>query len=133
MTKPSAVDIPLRLLGVVASGSVAGLVCLILYAGDPTALSWWAFAAPFALWIIGPAITPWVIAWRRRQFVITAIMLVFIAASSLISGLVYYDAFFRSTSSTSALVMIFIPLYQWIALAVVSVIAFASAAWIERR
>jgi hypothetical protein len=51
-------------------------------------------------------------------------MFLYFVVSSIFSGLAYYDAFFRSKSSTAALVMVFIPLYQWLGLALLLFICF---------
>ena len=44
-------------------------------------------------------------------------MFLYLAVSSIFSGFAYYDAFFLSKSSTAALTLFFIPLYQWLAIA----------------
>ena len=44
-------------------------------------------------------------------------MFLYLVVSSIFSGFAYYDAFFRSKSSTAALTLVFIPLYQWLAIA----------------
>jgi hypothetical protein len=51
-------------------------------------------------------------------------MFLYLAVSSIFSGFVYYDAFFRSKSSTAALVLVFIPLYQWLAIALLLFLCF---------
>jgi hypothetical protein len=43
-------------------------------------------------------------------------MFLYLAVSSIFSGFAYYDAFFRSKSSTAALTLVFIPFYQWLAI-----------------
>jgi MFS family permease len=93
------------------------LGALVFHAGEPNHLRWWMGALPFTLWAIGPVIAPCLIAKHgsRRWFSIT--MFLYFVVSSIFSGLAYYDAFFRSKSSTAALVMVFIPLYQWLGLA----------------
>ena len=90
---------------------------LLVHAGEPSDLRWWLGALPFALWVIGPAIAPCLIAnhQSRRWFAIT--MFLYLLVSSIFSGVAYYDAFFRSKSSTSALALVFIPLYQWLTIA----------------
>lgn len=109
-------------------GSSVALAGLLFYAGDPTSFDWWLFAVPFGLWVIGPAIAPWIVARWRRQSAVTIALLIFLSISSLASALSYYDAFFRSTSSTSALILIFLPLYQWVAFAIIATIALAISA-----
>ena len=123
---------PLTALKMLTLLVVAALIALMLYAGQPTSLFWWASALPFAAWIIGPAALPYVFAKRFRMHRWAAFaMLAFLAASSAWSGYIYYEAFFVSTSSTAALAFVFVPLWQWAALGLValsggSAIAFRS-------
>ncbi len=105
----------------------------MFYAGEPNSLSWWAVALPFAAWIIGPAVAPFLIARRLRRPWFSVAMLLYLTVSSAISGLAYYDAFFQSKASTAALVMVFIPLYQWLALGLLLLLCFGVAAWLTRR
>lgn len=109
------------------------LVGLMLHAGDPQSADWWRGAIPFGIWIIGPAVAPWLIARARPKPFVVLSMLVFLILSSTISAIAYFDAFFRSTSSTAGLVMIFMPLIQWAALTVLSAVAIAASVWIERN
>jgi len=116
------------------SVSVALVLCaLMLYAGEPNNLSWWPGALPFALWITSPAVAPFLIARHRRRQWLTVTMLLYVIASSIFSGLAYYDAFFVSKASTAALVMVFIPLYQWLALIILLLLCFGVAAWLTQR
>jgi hypothetical protein len=112
--------------------TVLALVALLVYAGQPEVLWWWAGALPFAVWVTAPVAAPYLLAARqsRRWFSIT--MLLFFAASSSFSGLIYYDAFVRSKSSTAALVLVFVPIYQWFALVALLLVWWA-AAWLTRR
>jgi len=112
-------DFYARLLSWCVFGSAVALVGLLLYAGDPSSPSWWLVAAPFTLWVVGPAVAPWIVAKVMNRLVATKLLLMFLVVSSSLSATVYYDAFFASLSSTSALALIVIPLYQWGALVVV--------------
>jgi hypothetical protein len=113
--------------------AVLALVALMLYAGQPEELGWWAAALPLALWVTGPAAAPYLLAARqpRRWFAIA--LSVYFAISTLLSGLVYIDAFFQPGSSTAALVVVFVPIYQWLALALLLVVCWGSASWLRRR
>lgn len=93
------------------------LGALVVYAGEPSRPGWWIGALPFGLWVIGPAVAPCLIANHKSRpwFVIT--MLLYLAVSSIVSGFAYYDAFFRSKSSTAALTLVFVPFYQWLGIA----------------
>jgi hypothetical protein len=93
------------------------LGALVFYAGEPSHLRWWMGALPFALWVIGPAVAPCLIANHRSPQWFSITMFLYLAVSSMFSGFAYYDAFFLSKSSTAALVLVFIPLYQWLAIA----------------
>lgn len=109
------------------------LGALMLYAGEPNNLWWWAGALPFALWVVGPAVAPFWIARHKSRPWLSMIMFLYVIASSIFSGLVYHDAFFRSKSSTSALVMVFVPLYQWLALVLLLLLYLGGRAWLTRR
>lgn len=109
----------------------ATLVALMLHVGDPASIDWWWGAIPFGLWVVGPAVLPWGIARLRRRSSVALVMLIFLVASSLMSAIAYHDALFPQTSSTAALVLIFVPLWQWIALAVVAVIALVATSRVE--
>jgi hypothetical protein len=94
-----------------------GLAALVFYAGEPSHLRWWIGTLPFALWVIGPAVAPCLIANRKSQQWFFITMFLYLVVSSIFSGFAYYDAFFRSKSSTAALTLVFIPFYQWLAIA----------------
>jgi uncharacterized Tic20 family protein len=93
------------------------LGALVFYAGEPSHLRWWMGGLPFALWVIGPAVVPCLIANHKSQQWFSITMFLYLAVSSIFSGFAYYDAFFRSKSSTAALTLVFIPFYQWLAIA----------------
>lgn len=93
------------------------LGALVFYTGEPSHLRWWIGALPFALWVIGPAVAPCLIANHKSQQWFSITMFLYLAVSSIFSGFAYYDAFFRSKSSTAALTLVFIPFYQWLAIA----------------
>jgi uncharacterized membrane protein len=105
----------------------------MLHVGDPGSIDWWWTSIPFGLWVVGPAALPWGIARLRRRPGVAVAMLIFLGASSLMSGIAYYDAFFRSTSSTAALVLVFVPLLQWIGLAIVATIALVATSQAPER
>ncbi|SEN35541.1 hypothetical protein SAMN05192583_2584 [Sphingomonas gellani] len=89
------------------------LAALMIHVGAPAALWWWATALPFALWVIGAAIAPFLFALRARDHGSVAALLVFFMGSTIAAGVAYYHAFFVSESSTAALALIFVPLWQW--------------------
>lgn len=93
------------------------LGALVFYAGEPSHLRWWMGGLPFALWVIGPAVVPCLIANHKSQRWLSITMFLYLVVSSIFSGFAYYDAFFRSKSSTAALTLVFIPFYQWLAVA----------------
>jgi hypothetical protein len=101
------------------------LGALVFYAGEPGHLRWWMGALPFALWVIGPAVAPSLIANHKSGQWLSILMCLYLALSSIFSGFAYYDAFFRSKSSTAALTLAFIPLYQWLAIALLLLLCLA--------
>lgn len=102
---------------ILTAAAALAMIALLLHAGQPEELSWWPAALPLALWAVGPTLAPYLLAARQSQRWFSATMLLYFAASSILSGAAYGDAFFRSQSSTAALVMVFVPTYQWVALA----------------
>jgi hypothetical protein len=112
--------VPLPVIAVFRALSAAvalALAVLVFYAAGPNDPQW-CTALPFALWVIGPAIAPCMIARRKSPRWFSMTMFSYFVVSSLFAGFAYHDAFFRSKSSTAALVMVFIPLYQWLALVI---------------
>jgi hypothetical protein len=98
---------------------IAALIlgALIVYAGEPNHLQWWIGALPFALWVIGPAVAPCLLANNRSPHWFSITTFLYFGVSTVLSGVAYYEAFFRSKSSTAALTLVFIPLYQWLGIA----------------
>ena len=130
---PVRTDMPVRMLGVTGAVVGAGLLTLIIHTGDPSSSSWWLAAVPFAIWIIGPAIVPYLRARRLRSTRVSIAMLAFLVISTALSAIAYYEAMFVSASSTAALIFLFVPLYQRTALLVVAGVIFALAALVKRR
>lgn len=95
---------------------VAALTALLLYLGDPGDAMWWLGAIPFWLWVVGPTWATYLLARRNPVPTYVWPLAGFLLVSNLLSALIYHDAFFRSSSSTAALALIFIPLYCWIGL-----------------
>jgi hypothetical protein len=98
------------------------LSALVFYAGEPSQLEWWTGALPFALWVIGPAVTPCLLATHKSPRWFRIAMLLYLAISSIVSGFAYHDAFFRSKSSTAALTLVVLPFYEWLAIAILLVL-----------
>ena len=117
---------------IVTVAVVFGLVALLLWVGQPANLWWWASALPTGAWVVGPAAVPYLLAAKWSRGWVSIVMFTYFAASSALSGLVYFDAFYRSRSSTAALVLVFIPLYQWCLLAVL-LMGCWGVAWLLRR
>lgn len=124
---------PVRMLGIASAVVAFGLIALMIHTGDPSSSSWWLAAIPFALWIVGPAIVPYLLARRRRDRFTSIAMIGFLVISTSLSGAAYYQAIFVSVSSTAALVFLFVPLYQWTAFLIVAGAILAATAWIKRR
>jgi hypothetical protein len=124
---------PMTAFRILTVATALALVALMIYAGQPKELSWWAEALPLALWVAGPAAAPYLLAARQSRRWFSIAMSLYFAASSIFSGLVYHEAFFRSKSSTAALAMVFVPIYQWFALALLLFVCLGAAAWLTRR
>lgn len=122
----------IRILGILAIVSAAALIALMLHAGEPGAAWWWLLALPFCIWIVGPAMVPYVLARRMKRLWFDRLMLAFLCLSCACSATAYYHAFFVSASSTAGLAMIFVPLYQWAALLFVGLLGVCIARWGNR-
>lgn len=119
-------------LGVFGAIIGVALVALMIQSGDPASSSWWLAAIPFALWIVGPAVAPYLFARRQRDRRVAIAMLGFLAISTVTSAVAYHDAMFVSASSTAALVFLFVPLYQWTAFLIVAGITLIAVIWSKR-
>ena len=80
---------------------------IAIRAGNPTELWWWLLEIPFFLWIVAPLALP-LLFFRSWFWTVTA---------ALIAGYSIYiyerDMFDPGARSTSALIFIFLPIYQW--------------------
>lgn len=115
-----------RIAFALAAVAALALAALMLALGDPARPGWWPPAAGFFLWAAGPFALP---AWaaRRRQGWFAATMLTALVAVIAVDA-VAYRAMLRSQSSTAALALLFVPLWEWLALA-----ALLAACLIVRR
>jgi hypothetical protein len=116
-------------------GSVAALAALMLWAGTPGDLRWWVRGIPFGIWIIGPSVLPYLLARRHKAPPgFAAVMAAYLILANGAAVAVYYQAVFVSQSSTAGLAMVFVPLYQWLALVIVSLAAsIGLARWARKR
>ena len=95
-------------LGTLATYSV-GVWWIELRTGAPTDLWWWLLEIPFFLWTVAPIGVPLLL--RMRSWVLTGGVALMAAY-----GLYVYDRdmFGPGARSTSALIFICLPLYQWV-------------------
>jgi len=92
-----------------------GLFSIKLYSGQPERLSWWPLAILFFLWGLGPILVPFLI-WKNNY--IMSIIVGIIAAYSMY---IYLTSIMGpETSSTSSLIFLFLPLWQWAAVILIS-------------
>ena len=88
--------------------------------GNPTDLWWWLDDIPFSLWIIAPIAVPLLL--RIRHWLLTGGA----TAMAVYGVYIYEDAMFGPGGrSTSALIFVFLPIYQWIGTAILIVAAAA--------
>lgn len=115
-------------LWIVRLGAVATLG-FMLYAGEPHRLVWWGLFAVFGAW----ALLPYLVLHRRLRGtdgpkLVHGVLLV---AALLLTGFgfaVFLSAFFLEPDAQSGLVVLFIPIWQWVGL----IIAFWVAGRLER-
>lgn len=96
-----------------------GVEWICIKSGDPADPWWWVIDVPFFLWIVAPVATPLLL--RLNSWFLAAG-----AGAMAAHGLYVYatDMFGPGARSTSALIFIFLPLYQWVGAAVLIVSAF---------
>ena len=96
---------------------------IAMRAGEPWELWWWIFEIPFFIWIVAPIVTAYFIRYDDWAFA---------AGLAAIAGYSLYiyerDMFGAGARSTSALIFIFLPLYQWLAVGILT-----AAVWGIRR
>jgi len=120
------------ILRLTIGAAAAALAAVVIAAGEPGQPGWWAVAPAFWLWMISPAVAAGLFTGKNpstgRLIVATAFLVAFIVSSAI--G--YYRGLLRPLSSTSSLIVIFLPLYQWAAL-IVLLIAERGCALLVRR
>ena len=83
------------------------LVCMSRMSGDPIGLLD-PVGMLFALWVLSPiALVTWLQAKSKLWWFA-------LLPSGALGVLAFYDMAFRSSSSTAALGLIFVPFYQWV-------------------
>ncbi len=106
------------ILRAATSAAAAALAAVVLAAGEPSRLSWWAGAVAFWLWMISPAVAAGLFTGRHPsngRLLVAGIFLIGFIVSSAVG---YGRSLLRPVSSTSSLIVIFLPLYQWAVLIV---------------
>ena len=98
----------------------AALVGIMLRAGEPSDPSWWMLLIPFLGWCLAPIVVP--LSAARRSWFMTIGMALLCAVSLYIY---LRDMFGPGARSTSALIFLFLPIYQWVAVAVLIGLAWA--------
>lgn len=94
---------------------VVVVLLIMIRAGSPDTIWWWAGAAAFLAWAAAPFAAAALLIRRqngRRAAVLSTVLMALAAGYSLY---VYERAMFGAGArSTSGLIFIFLPLYQWV-------------------
>jgi hypothetical protein len=107
---------------VLGVGAIATIGLMIWEAQWNTGLIEWLMVAGFAVWAGSPYVTLAVLNALSRS---PASRLILLAGSLVIVGgglPAYYDAFFVHLDAQSGLVFVFIPLYQWTATGLLTIV-----------
>ncbi|WP_145916888.1 hypothetical protein [Erythrobacter sp. QSSC1-22B] len=98
-------------------------VVLIFRAGEPGDSAWWPSGILFGLWIASPVVT----ALWLAKFVNGIARKLDLAMIAAIAGFGFYlqwrVMFIGPPDAQNALILLFVPLYQWMAVAVTFVLA----------
>jgi ABC-type Na+ efflux pump permease subunit len=97
------------------------IATMMIRVGEPTAFIWWIGALPFLAWCVAPVGAA--LFWRSW---------IAIVGTAAIAGWGWYEynvgLFGPGARSTSGLLFLFVPIYQWMGIAVV-----LAASWLARR
>lgn len=118
---PSLIARTSILLCAAASLATIGLLC---YEGEPHVPSWWPIALAFMGWTIAPYAALSAMAAAVHQKVAPSCIILFTTIVAIASAAVgYVDAFFIHIDPQSALVVLPLPLLQWVAIVVGGIVA----------
>ena len=120
-TTPDKIHRAVRFCIVAVYGVAVGWIAI--RAGEPTELWWWLLEIPFFLWIVAPIAVPLLLS--LRSWFLTSGVAVMAAYSVYIYE---RDMFGPGARSTSALIFVFLPVYQWAGAAVLIGLASAASA-----
>jgi len=113
--------IPMQIL--LFGATLLSVALLVHEAGDEMrSISWWVVAAPWIVWIVSPYLPLFLFGRRRVNLARSAISSVLTVTVIGFASLVYFDGFFTHLDAQSALLFIFVPLYQWVIILVGGII-----------
>lgn len=120
------------LLRATIGAASAALAAVIFATGDPGQPGWWLGGVSFWLWMISPAVAAGLITGRHPSRARLTVMSLFLIGFILSSAIFYRHGLLHPASSTSSLIVIYLPLYQWAAL-IVALIAWKSGELLVER
>ncbi len=91
----------------------AVILSIFVRSGEPEYLWWWGLMIPFFLWCISPIFIPLVLARRSWLVSVGIALLAIVSLNQFIQNM-----FGEGVRSTSSLIFIFLPVYQWLAAAI---------------
>jgi hypothetical protein len=101
------------LLRAAIGAATAALAVVVVTAGEPDRPGWWTAGILFWLWMVSPVLAASKFAGERPSTARLAILWVFLVGFVGSSAWGYFNGLLNQTSSTSSLIVIFLPLYQW--------------------
>lgn len=89
---------------------------MCIRAGEPEHAWWWLVMIPFTVWIASPVLGG---LWLARRFEREAVRLLFLLLIAIVAmagfALQWYTMFIGPSDALNALILLFVPLYQWVA------------------
>jgi hypothetical protein len=106
--------------GIVAAYAAA-IEWIAFRAGNPADPWWWLWGIPLSLWIVAPIAVPLLL--RIKHWLLTAGV-----AAMAVYGVYLYEVsmFGPGVRSTSGVIFVFLPLYQWFGTALLLLVALAT-------
>lgn len=123
-----------RLMAFLLATYAIAVFAIMFRAGSPDQFWWWLGMIPFLAWTVAPLATV-VFIIRRQTEAASVVVSALLMGLAVVSGIyIYLESMFgEDARSTSALIFLFLPLYQWAIPLLVLVVALIESALMSRQ
>ena len=92
------------------------VVCFHGAGSEALSISWWVAVSPWIAWIVSPYLPLVLLGRRHVNLARSATLYILTVLVAGFASQVYFDGFYTHLDAQSALLFIFVPLYQWLAI-----------------